>query len=152
MIDTRETPDPDAASHRLTRKRTRWRSVVFTAVLVVAGFAATGVLPVREYVERGDAVEAAQFELDRLKEENAALAGDIGALYTEQGVERLAREQYGFVRPGEIGFVAIPPADVEGSASSAPVEIPPVHAAYEDRSFLQRIWDFVTGNDLANDG
>jgi cell division protein FtsB len=122
--------------------------VLLTVLFVVAGFIATGVLPVREYLERGNTVDAAQLELDRLTAENQAMADDIDALYTEQEVERVAREQYGFVRPGEVGYVVITP-EVE-SVVSEPA--PPVATVVEDRSFLQRFWDFVTGNDQAHDG
>jgi cell division protein FtsB len=122
--------------------------VLLTVLFVVAGFIATGVLPVREYLERGNTVDAAQLELDRLTAENQAMADDIDALYTEQEVERVAREQYGFVRPGEVGYVVITP-EVD-SVVSEPA--PPVATVVEDRSFLQRFWDFVTGNDQAHDG
>jgi hypothetical protein len=117
-------------------------------LFVVAGFVATGVLPVREYLERGKVVDAAQIELDRLTAENQVLADDIDALYTEQELERVAREQYGFVRPGEVGYVVIPPE--VGDIVSQPA--PPVATVVQNRSFLQRIWDFVTGNDQAKDG
>lgn len=131
------------------RRRTgRWRSVLFMVVFVVGGFVVTGVLPVREYLERGNAVEAAQIELDQLKSENSVLADDIVALHTEQEVERLAREQYGFVREGEVGYVVITPEGEEPVAEPAP-PVPPVA---EKRSFLQRIWDFVTGNDQTRNG
>jgi hypothetical protein len=120
-------------------------------LLVVAGFVATGVLPVGDYLERGDVVEAAQVELERLIAENDALAADIDALYTEQEVERIAREQYGFVREGEVGYVVIPvePAEVATEPAEPSAPVPVVDA---DRSFLHRIWDFVTGNDQAPDG
>lgn len=133
--------------------RTRWRSAVLIAVFVVAGFAATGVLPVREYLERGDRVEAAQAELDRIKADNSVLAESISALHTEEGVERLAREQYGFVRPGEIGYVATPPEGEDAATEEeAPVQPIQGQAESQERPFLQWIWDFVTGSDLTNDG
>jgi cell division protein FtsB len=122
--------------------------VLLTLLFVVAGFIATGVLPVREFLERGDTVDAAQLELDRLTAENQALADDIDALYTEQEVERVAREQYGFVRPGEVGYVVITP-EVDGVVSEP---APPVATVAQERSFFQRFWDFVTGNDQTDDG
>jgi cell division protein FtsB len=148
MTDTLERPEAQIAPRAPRRRWRRLRSVLLTVLFVVAGFVATGVLPVREYLERGNVVDAAQIELDRLTAENQALADDIDALYTEQEVERVAREQYGFVRPGEVGYVVIPPeVDVIVSQPA-----PPVATVVQNRSFLQRIWDFVTGNDQAKDG
>ena len=76
------------------------------------------------------------------------LAEDVDALYSEQEVERIAREQYGFVRPGEVGYVAVLPDKPD--AEVAPVEPEPV--ARDERTIPQMIWDFITGNDLAGDG
>jgi cell division protein FtsB len=151
MTDTLERSEADVAPRRPRKRAGRLRTVLFVVLLVVAGFVATGVLPVREYLERGTTVDAAQLELDRLVTENGALAADIEALYTEQEVERIAREQYGFVREGEIAYVVIPP-DTEGDVVESEPALTAVPVLEADRSFLQRIWDFVTGNDQAQDG
>jgi len=148
MTDTLERSEAEAVPRRPNRRAGRLRFVLLIVVLVVAGFVATGVLPVREYLERRVDVDAARIELDRLTAENAALADDIDALYTEQEVERVAREQYGFVRPGEIGYVVAPSESEDVPSESAS----PVARVTERRSFLQRIWDFVSGNDQARDG
>ncbi len=153
MTDTLERPDVEAAPRKPRRRLRRLRSAVLIVVFVIGGFVVTGVLPIREYLERGTDVETAQIELDTLTAENAALADDIEALYTEQEVERLAREQYGFVREGEIGYVVIP--DETGSATTPQADQVPtdqVPTSEEDRSFFERFWDFVTGNDQTNDG
>jgi cell division protein FtsB len=151
MTDTLERSEADVAPRRPRKRAGRLRTVLFVVLLVVAGFVATGVLPVREYLERGTTVDAAQLELDRLVTENDALAADIEALYTEQEVERIAREQYGFVREGEIAYVVIPP-DTEGDVVESEPALTAVPVLDADRSFLQRMWDFVTGNDQAQDG
>ena len=122
--------------------------MLVVSLLVSVGLVAAGVLPVQQYLERENEVRAAQERLDRLVEENAALSDDAAALLSEQEVERIAREQYGFVRPGEIGYIVITPDDAEI------VESPVVVSASgdEDRNLLQRFWDFVTGNDADIDG
>lgn len=154
MTDTLIRDVSDTGEPRPRRPRARWRSGVLIAIFVVAGFAATGVLPVREYLERGDVVNEAQIELDRLRAENSELADNVDALYTGQEVERIAREQYGFVRPGEIVYVVTEPEVVQQDQQSVPVPIAvdPVPVVAEQRSFFQRVWDFVTGNDQKNDG
>lgn len=150
MTDTLERSGPDVVVRRRRRRSGRTRTVLVTVAFVVGGFVVTGVLPVRDYLERGDDVAAAQIELDRLRSENALLAEDVEALYTDQEVERVAREQYGFVREGEIGYTVIVPETEEPPPSAEPV--PEVERVVEARSFLERIWDFVTGSDQTNNG
>ncbi|MCL1600579.1 MAG: septum formation initiator family protein [Actinomycetia bacterium] len=151
MTDTLDRSETDAAPRRPRRRTGRLRTVLFVVLLVIAGFIVTGVLPVADYLERGTKVAEAQAELDKLVAENGALADDIEALYTEQEVERIAREQYGFVREGEVSYVVIPSDDVEDVVGS-PADAAPVAIVEVDRSFLERIWDFVTGNDQSKDG
>ena len=122
--------------------------MLVVSLLVSVGLVAAGVLPVQQYLERETEVRSAQEELDRLRERNAALSDDAEALLTEQEIERIAREQYGFVRPGEVGYLVIVPDELTDAAVE-PVAAPePV----DDRNLLQRIWDFVTGNDATVDG
>lgn len=151
MTDTLDRSETDVSPRKPRRRAGRIGTVLFVVLLVIAGFVVTGVLPVAEYVERGAKVAEAQAELDRLVEENGALADDIEALYTEQEVERIAREQYGFVRRGEISYVVIPSDDAEDVADSVAAATP-ISVVEVDRSFLERIWDFVTGNDQSQDG
>jgi cell division protein FtsB len=133
---------------RRRRRRSRVRSMLFVTLLVSVGLMAAGVLPVQQYLERGNQVNAARDRLAILEADNAALRDDAAALMSEQEIERIAREQYGFVRPGEISYVVITPDDPEpgGSAEAVPTQ------ASEPRNFLERIWDFVTGGDVAGDG
>jgi cell division protein FtsB len=121
---------------------------MFIVLLVALGLVATGVLPVRDFLERENAVNAARDQLDEITAENGLLAADVSALDSQEEVERIAREQLGFVRPGEVGYVAILPDDPAAEAVVADTE-PAVH---DERSMLQMIWDFITGNDLAVDG
>jgi cell division protein FtsB len=151
MRDTLDRSDADVAPRRPRRRAGRLRTVLFVVLLVIAGFIVTGVLPVGEYLERGTKVAEAQAELDRLVAENGVLADDIEALYTEQEVERIAREQYGFVRRGEVSYVVIP-SDGIVDVTDSPADAAPVAVVDVDRSFLERIWDFVTGNDQSQDG
>ena len=122
--------------------------MLVVSLLVSLGLVAAGVLPLQQYLGRENEVRAAQDRLDQLVEENAALSDDAAALLSEQEVERIAREQYGFVRPGEIGYIVITPDTDEVVEAPAAVPVPRV----EDRNLLQRIWDFVAGNDVDVDG
>lgn len=135
------------------RKRSAWGTMLFLALLVALGLVASGVLPIQQYFDRENAVNEAEARLSTLKQQNAHLAEESAALLTEQEVERIAREQYGFVRPGETGYVVTTP---EGTGQADPQPVQPVEPAEpetaDDRGFLQRVWDFITGNDIADDG
>jgi len=122
--------------------------MLVVSLLVSLGLVAAGVLPLQQYLGRENEVRAAQDRLDQLIEENAALSDDATALLSEQEVERIAREQYGFVRPGEIGYIVITPDTDEAVEAPATAPVSPA----EDRNLLQRIWDFVAGNDVDVDG
>lgn len=148
MTDTLAHSESHQRSRRVKRKRSRLGTAMFIVLLVALGLVATGVLPVRDFLERESAVGAANEQLAEITAANALLADDVEALYSEDEVERIAREQYGFVQPGEVGYVAVLPDD--STADVASVE--PLVAAADDRSMLQMIWDFITGNDLTGDG
>ena len=148
MTDTRTPPQEAAPKRRKKRRRSRIGTVAFIVLLVALGLVATGVLPVRDYLERENDVNAAQSRLEMLQRQNTALADDVEALYSEQEVERIAREQYGFVLPGEVGYVVLTPDEPQ----QTPVPPEPVAVVQEETSFLQRIVDFITGSDIATDG
>ena len=134
------------------RRRSRWGSMFFVALLVSLGLVATGVLPVQQFLERENQVDDARDRLADLEAQNELLAAEADALLSQQEIERIAREQYGFVRPGEIGYVVITPdADESPIAPPDPVAVT-VEESEDDRGFLQRIWDFITGRDTATDG
>ena len=145
MTDTLER---DVAAPKRPKRRGRWRSMLFVTLLVSLGLVASGVLPVQQFLERETQVDAARAELDALLAENAELSGQADALLTDEEIERIAREQYGYVRPGEVGYVVITP---EGEQlPSAPPQPQPVER--DDRSILERVWDFITGRDASADG
>lgn len=147
MTDTLERSTVTEPPRR-RRRRSRVRSMLFITLLVSVGLMAAGVLPVQQYLERGNQVNAARDRLAVLESDNAALRDDASALLSEQEIERIAREQYGFVRPGEISYVVITPEDPDPSDSVPAVATGPS----EPRNLLERIWDFVTGGDVAGDG
>ncbi len=134
--------------HRQRRRGSRFRTLLFVGLLVALGLVASGVLPVKQYLERENQVADAQDQLDTLKTDNAALSESADALLSDQEVERIARVQYGFVRPGEVGYTVITPEDDEASGQ-APEAVAPV---VDERGFFERIWDFITGGDDAPDG
>jgi cell division protein FtsB len=148
MTDTRTPPQQAAPKRRKKRRRSRIGTVAFIVLLVALGLVATGVLPVRDYLGRENEVNAARSRLETLQQQNAELADDVEALYSEQEIERIAREQYGFVLPGEVGYVVLTPDE----PPPAPASPEPVTVVPQERSLLRRIMDFITGSDIATDG
>lgn len=147
MTDTLERIEQEQPPRKRVRaKRSRWRSVVFVSLLGALALVASGVLPVQQYLERENQVNAAVDRLSVLEAQNAEIAGDVAALGSDQEIERVAREQYGFVREGEVGYSVLVPPDVAADAIAEPVE--PV----EEPGFFAKIWRFITGGDVVNDG
>ncbi len=150
MTDTLERHDDAVETTRPKRKkRSRWRGVLLLTLFVVFGLVVSGVLPLQQYLERENQVNAAIDRLAELESQNAVIAADVEALLSDQEIERVAREQYGFVREGEVGYVVIvPDADTLTATDEAPEPV----TSTESPGFLSRIWNFITGGDVVDDG
>jgi cell division protein FtsB len=61
-------------------------------------------------LKQGEELSTKQQELSGITVENAELEQKRDALYSPEKIEQLARENYGFVRPGEEAFAVPPPA------------------------------------------
>jgi cell division protein FtsB len=119
------------------------------AVLLLGALALTvsGILPFRQLVSQQRQIEHTQNQLAALEHENQVLAEDIEMLGTDAEIERIAREQYGLVRPGEVAYVVVTPRE------TTVVATPPGPIVRSDeRAWWQRMWDFVTGDDINSDG
>ncbi|MBI3997651.1 MAG: septum formation initiator family protein [Armatimonadetes bacterium] len=81
--------------------------MVAVGVLVVVG-AVFGSVYWEGYQVRREAARLVR-ERDELRLQNAQLREEIGLLDTPEYVERLAREQLGLVRPGEIAVILVRP-------------------------------------------
>lgn len=114
--------------------------------LVIGAAFLTQVVPYRQIVDSRQQVEGARQHLTTLSEENRRLEADVEALATEAEIERLAREKLGYVRPGETAYVVVdpPPSAVET------IEEPPPDEIEDVRTWVDRIWDFLTGADVTD--
>jgi cell division protein FtsB len=91
-------------------------AIVAAVVVLVLVF---GVFPTRTWLQQRAAHDRAAEQLDVLAAENAKLDERIEALSTDAEIERLARQWYNLVRPGEEAYAVLPPPP-------APVELPSV--------------------------
>ena len=90
--------------------------LVLLAVLFVAGF------PARTYLEQRAALASTSERLAALNKGNRDLQKRAKELHSDAAVERLAREQYNLVRPGEEAYAILPGPQ----AATAPhAEAPP---------------------------
>jgi cell division protein FtsB len=90
----------------MSRRRIVW--LIFASVLLVAGLFLF-VLPGRTYLTQRRSLDAATVRERVLSSENAKLAQRIQQLQTDAEIERLARQEYGLVKPGEQAYAILPP-------------------------------------------
>ena len=74
--------------------------------LVVA--LAVGVFPTRAWLDQRDDLSETQQRLSVLREQNEAMEDQLEKLGTPEEIERLAREEYNLVRPGEEAYSVLP--------------------------------------------
>jgi cell division protein FtsB len=94
------------ARQKRERRRPSMRLALFLVVLVGLLFAF--VYPTRTWLDQRDETNKARSQLEVLHAENARLARESKRLSTDAEIERLAREKYGLVKPGERPFVILP--------------------------------------------
>jgi cell division protein FtsB len=88
--------------------RSRIFSAMLASVMLVAALFLFG-LPGRTYLSQRRSLSAAEVRLQVLSAENAKLDQQRQRLQTDAEIERLAREQYGLVKPGEEAYAILPP-------------------------------------------
>ncbi|MEL7207707.1 MAG: septum formation initiator family protein [Actinomycetota bacterium] len=91
----------------ISRRQAGSLIVLAVALVVIAYLAA---VPARNYWEQRSATAEADAELDDLRAEIAELEARSVALEDDDEIERLAREEYHYVYPGEEAFVVLPAA------------------------------------------
>ena len=121
--------------------------VALVLVGLVAGVLG-GVFPFRQMFAHHRQVDAAEQQLADLQAANAELEGEIAKLQSPVEIERIAREQFGLVRPGETGYVV----EVPRPAPVLADETDQADQSEAPSGFWQGIWDFLTGRDGERDG
>lgn len=117
-------------------KRAAWVAV---AIVTLAGAFFIGISPARTYVSQRRHINAAEQRLTVLQEQNAKLSQQVGRLHTDAEIERLAREQYNLVKPGEEAYALLPSAD-----DPVPLAASRPAVAAKDKGFWSDVWDGIT--------
>ena len=90
-------------------RRMLWTTLGAVTILVVM---AVGVFPTRQYLDQRSQSDELYRELRYLQSENAKLTEQIGSLGSAEDIERIARQEHGYVRPFEENYVVVVPAGV----------------------------------------
>jgi cell division protein FtsB len=114
------------------------------ASVALVGILFAGVFPTRTYLAQRASISHAEKQLDVLGAQNADLAARAKKLQTDAEIERLARERYNLVKPGEESYAVLPPPS--GSTTTTVPATQAAHAAKrDDRNVLEKAWDGITG-------
>ncbi len=110
---------------------------LFVSGLVVVGILFTFANPARTWHDQRQDIAAARERNVVLDQQSRQLQARAEKLATDDEVERLARSDYGLVKPGEEAF-GILPAPGSGPPRAQPPPPP------EPRSWWQSAWDTLT--------
>ena len=123
--------------------RVRRAAWPFVASVVLVGILFLFVFPTRTYLGQRQELDAAERRAEILSKENAELAARVKRLNTDAEIERLAREQYNLVRPGEEAYAILPaPQPIE--PEPAPVDPAAEKKKAKHRGFLATVADRLT--------
>ena len=128
--------------------KTRKRRGFFIPLVLVVGLvvAAVDVFPVRQLIARNREAEVVRARLTEIQKENTQLEREIQALHSPAEIERIARADFGFVRPGETSYVVILADEQPLEEPTEPEQEP----APDSGGFWEALWDYLTGRDISD--
>ena len=116
-------------------RRHGWGVVAF---VLTVGVLFVAVFPTRTWLAQRQELAATEQKLAVLSVQNAEMTARVQRLNTDAEIERLARQDYNLVRPGEEAYAILP-------SPQAPRPRPAREAAeVPDTGFWSRLWDDVT--------
>ncbi len=89
-------------------------------LVVIAALSMSALAPVKQAFSQQAMIRAEQRKLDVLQSENQNLEERLQRLQDPEYVEKLAREELGLVKPGEIAYVVVP-GEIVTETVKAPV-------------------------------
>jgi len=95
-------------------------------LVVLVGLLFAFVYPTRTFLDQREQTSKARSQLEVLQAENARLARESKRLSADSEIERIAREKYGLVKPGQHSFVILPaPTTVPPTTTKVPTTTKP---------------------------
>jgi cell division protein FtsB len=114
----RRPPTRNPASTETRHRRKVLVRVVLGAMAAVA-LLFVFVFPARTLLAQRQQTEKERREVELLNEQSRKLEEESKRLQSDAEIERMAREQYGFVYPGEHPYVVVPPPTTKPPAPTS---------------------------------
>lgn len=114
------------------------------SLLAVVGVILLGAFPTRAYLEQVNQREQLAERARVLRATNETLAAQAGDLQTDAAIERLARQRYQLVRPGEEAYAILPDGTEGRSVVEPEATTPSSPAAGSSQGFWSRAWTRLT--------
>ena len=112
---------------------------VVAAVLTV-GVLFVAVFPTRTWLTQRQELEATEQKVAVLTKQNAEMEERVRRLNTDAEIERLARQDYNLVRPGEEAYAILPSPEAPRHRPAESAR----RAKPDDGGFWSQLWDDVT--------
>lgn len=110
------------------------------SLLALAGVLVLAAFPARAYRDQLHQRKELASRIEMLANENQRLADQAAVLKSDEVIERLARERYQLVKPGEEAFSILPLPEAEPVAAAPAV----AEAPKNDGSWWARAWAKLT--------
>ena len=118
------TTDRDTAARRYTTDQVRRRRAIAlrasVTALVVVGLLFVVVFPLSAWLDQRSALDQSERRLQTLQRERQRLDRDAARMTTPSEVEKVARDRFGMVRPGEQAYAAVPGPSATTTTSTLP--------------------------------
>jgi cell division protein FtsB len=97
------------------------RARLALAALALVGILFVFVFPTRSYLAQRHQVSSAQHDVEVLRNQNDQLQAQALELQTPAAIERMAREQFHYVKPGEQVYDVVPIESTPSATSTTSV-------------------------------
>jgi cell division protein FtsB len=123
----------------MRRLRRTFLGLVLTGVLLAVLL--TFVFPTRTFLAQRTSIANARQQLQVLDQQNAELGDRAAKLGSDAEIERIAREQYNLVRPGEEAYAVLPPPGATEAPTATTV---PPELEKRSKGLLAKAWEKIT--------